>query len=59
MLTVNKDYLHIGSELGEKPMGGPYKKMYLVNREGHVAIWEVLDHDPWLNQIQRIPQKEI
>ena len=54
MVTMNRPYLHVGDNLGEKPMGGPYVKMYLVGLDGRVAIWRVLDHEPWLEQIQKL-----
>jgi len=58
MVTMNKDYLYKGSYTGEKPMGGPYKRMYLVDRGGlRVAIWEVIGHEPWLKQTQVLPPK--
>ena len=58
MVTMNKDYLYRGSYTGEKPMGGPYKRMYLVDRSGlRVAIWEVIGHKPWLKQTQVLPPK--
>jgi hypothetical protein len=57
MTIMNRELLHEGDWLGEKPMGGPYIKMYLVGLDGRVAIWKVLDHEPWLEQIQK--RKEV
>ncbi len=59
MVSMNREFLHVGDWSEGKPMGGPYTKMYLVGLDGRVAIWKVLNHDPWLEQIQKLPLKEI
>ena len=54
MCIMNREALHKGDWLGEKPMGGPYKEMMLVDPEKkRVSIWKVLDYEPWLEQIQK------
>lgn len=60
LLIANKEYLYKGSSLGEKPMGGPYRKAYLVSRDGkRVAIWKVLPKEPWLESIQELPPRNL
>lgn len=55
MCIMNKEYLHKGDWLGEKPMGGPYKEMWLVSPDKKkVARYKVLDHRPWLEKMEAI-----
>lgn len=59
MTIMNREYLHKGDWLGEKPMGGPYGKMMLVDPcQKRVSVWKVLDHEPWLEQIQSMKKKD-
>jgi hypothetical protein len=52
MCIMNKEYLHKGDWEGEKPMGGPYKEMWLISPEKkQVTRYKVLDHKPWLEKI--------
>ena len=55
MTVMNREYLHKGDWLGEKPMGGPYREMMLVDPDKkRVSIWKVLDHEPWLEQTVKL-----
>ena len=55
-ITINRDSLH-----KDNPPNcwKPIKRMFLCNREmTRIAVWEVLDCEPWLKQIQKLPSKE-
>lgn len=60
MMLMNREYLHKGDWLGEKPMGGPYVQMILAdpNRK-RLSIWKVLDHDPWIEQVQSVKKESV
>lgn len=60
MVTMNREALHVGDWLGEKPMGGPFTQMILVDPfRKRLSIWNVLDHEPWLEQTQSCKEEVV
>jgi len=54
---INKDCLH--KEDAPNSVG-PVKRLFLCDPDmNRIAVWEVLDHEPWLKQIQELPSKEV
>ena len=52
-MTLNSDSLHEGCNSVD-----PIVRMFLCEPDmKRIAVWEVLDHEPWLKQIQKLPKK--
>ena len=55
-LGINKDSLH---QEDSPNCGRPIKRIFLCNRDmTRIAVWEVLNREPWLKQVQKLPEKE-
>jgi len=53
----NKEFLH--KEDAPNCVGG-VKRLFLCDPDmKRIAVWEVLDHEPWLEKIQKLPPKEV